>query len=230
MYDCEGVISNDAKINRIYDKYVQEQMIRALNNATEYQAIVDKLKAGQPLLSIQLETLKDSLEDYFPEGFDRYQIQHVMRELYFIITSDDSYIPNLMEEYVLANCIDAMQDVINMDESLLIPMPQRDEVKKAITEYLTEECGESAEEEAEEIAESRIRGIEDYSGMIDYCFYDTDFMMLDEYSAEDIVKSGVDDELGVGALEPARKRMPDGSFEYIGEPQKSDSFTFRMKI
>lgn len=96
-------------------------------------------------------------------------------------------------------------------------------------EYLTEECGESAEE-AEEIAESRIRGIEDYSGMIDYCFYDTDFMMLDDYSAEDIVKSGVNDELGVGALEPARKRLPDGSFEYIGEPQKSDSFTFRIKI
>ena len=31
--------------------------------------------------------------------------------------------------------------------------------------------------------------------MIDYCFYDTDFMMLDDYSAEDIVKSGVNDEL-----------------------------------
>ena len=30
MYDCEGEISNDANINRIYDKYVQEQMIRAL--------------------------------------------------------------------------------------------------------------------------------------------------------------------------------------------------------
>ena len=135
MYDCEGVISNDAKINRIYDKYVQEQMIRALDNATEYQAIVDNLKTGQPLLSNQIETLKDSLEDYFPEGFDRDQIQHVMKELYFIITSDDSYIPNLMEEYVLANCIDTMQDVINMDESLLIPMPQRDEVKTAITEY-----------------------------------------------------------------------------------------------
>ena len=72
MYDCEGEISNDANINRIYDKYVQEQM------------------------------------------------------------------------------------------------PQRDEVKTAITEYLTEECGESPEE-AKEIAESRIRGIEDYSGMIDYC-------------------------------------------------------------
>ena len=229
MYDCEGVISNDANINRIYDKYVQEQMIRALDNATEYQDIVDKLKAGQPLLSNQIETLKDSLEDYFPDGFDRDQIQHVMKELYFIINSDDSYIPNLMEEYVLANCIDTMQDTINMDESLLIQMPQRDEVKTAITEYLTEECGESAEE-AEEIAESRIRGIEDYSGMIDYCFYDTDFMMLDDYSAEDIVKSGVNDELGVGALEPARKRLPDGSFEYIGEPQKSDSFTFRIKI
>ena len=102
MYDCEGVISNDPKINRIYDKYVQEQMIRALDNATEYQDIVDKLKAGQPLLSNQIETLKDSLEDYFSEGFGRDQIQHVMKELYFIISSDDTYIPNLMEESLQA--------------------------------------------------------------------------------------------------------------------------------
>ena len=102
MYDCEGVISNDANINRIYDKYVQEQMIRALDNATEYQDVVDKLKEGQPLLSNQLETLKDSLEDYFPEGFDRDQIQHVMKELYFIISSDDTYIPKLMEESLQA--------------------------------------------------------------------------------------------------------------------------------
>jgi hypothetical protein len=55
-------------------------------------------------------------------------------------------------------------------------------------------------------------------------------MMLDEASAEEIVRSGVNDKLGVGAMEPARKRMPDGSFQYIGEPQKSDSFTFTLKI
>ena len=30
-------------------------------------------------------------------------------------------------------------------------------------------------------------------------------------------------------MEPARKRMPDGTVQHIGEPQKSESFTFRMK-
>ena len=49
MYDCEGAVSNDPKLNGIYKKYVQEQMIRALDNATEYQAIADTLKAGKPL-------------------------------------------------------------------------------------------------------------------------------------------------------------------------------------
>lgn len=229
MYDCEGVITNDPEINKIYYKYVQEQMITALDTVVGYNTIIDKLKAGQPLLSNQIETLNDMIGDYFPEGFDRDQIQGIMKELYFIITSDDSYIPNLIEEYVLANCIDTMQDNINMSESLLTPMPRRDEVKRALKEYLITEYGES-KEEAEEIAESRIRGIEDYSGMIDYCFYDTDFMMLEDLTAEDIVKSGINDELGVGALEPARKRMPDGSVQHIGEPQKSESFTFRMKI
>ena len=43
MYDCEGVVTNDPKMNEIYYKYVQEQMIRALDNATEYLAISDAL-------------------------------------------------------------------------------------------------------------------------------------------------------------------------------------------
>ena len=101
--------------------------------------------------------------------------------------------------------------------------------KKGIKDFLINECGEE-EGEAAEIAEYRISGIEDFSGIIDNCFYDADYMMLDEVSVEDIVRSGVNDELGVGAMEPARKRMPDGSFQYIGEPQKSDSFTFAMKL
>lgn len=52
MYDCEGVISNDANINRIYDKYVQEQMIRALDIATEYQDIVILRLIKVPLIVI----------------------------------------------------------------------------------------------------------------------------------------------------------------------------------
>ena len=136
-----------------------------------------------------------------------------------------------MSKLVLAACIDEMQDVVNMDDEgdLIVPMPHRDEVKKAMEKYFVEEFGES-EEEAAEVAEARIRGIEDFSGIIDYCFYDTDFMMLDDVSIEDIVRRGVNDELGVGAMEPARKRMPDGSVQHIGEPQKSESFTFRMKM
>ena len=231
MYDCEGVVTNDPKINEIYYKFVQEQMVRALDNATEYLTIIDNLKAGKPLLSNQIETLKDCLDDFFAEGFDRNEIYDTMKELYFIIISEDQYIPNLVEEYVLAACIDEMQDVVNMDDEgdLIVPMPHRDEVKKAMEKYFVEEFGES-EEEAAEVAEARIRGIEDFSGIIDYCFYDTDFMMLDDVSIEDIVRRGVNDELGVGAMEPARKRMPDGSVQHIGEPQKSESFTFRMKM
>ena len=85
MYDCEGVVTNDPKMNEIYYKYVQEQMIRALDNATEYLAISDALKSGKPLLSNQIETLKDCMDDFFPEGFDRGEIYDTMKELYFSI-------------------------------------------------------------------------------------------------------------------------------------------------
>ena len=229
MYDCYGFNSGDETLNHVYYKYIQDQMIRALDTVTGYVAVIDKLKAGKPLLSDELEKMHECLDDFFPEGFDKSQMQDTMKELYFIITSEDRYIPNLVEEYVLAACIDVMEESASEDESFIDPMPRRGEVKKAIIEYFMDECGES-EEEASEIAEDRIRGLEDFSGIIDYCFYDTDFMMLDDYAAEDIVRSGVNDELGVGALEPARKRMPDGSLQHIGESQKSESFTFRIKM
>ena len=139
MYDCEGVVTNDPKINEIYYKYVQEQMIRALDNATEYLTIIDNLKDGKPLLSNQIEPLKDCMDDFFPKGFDRNEIYDTMKELYFIIISEDQYIPNLVEEYVLAACIDEMQDVVNMDDEgdLIVPMPHRDEVKKAMEKYFS---------------------------------------------------------------------------------------------
>ena len=115
-------------------------MITALDAVVAYQTIIDKLKAGEPLISDQIETLYDTAGDFFPEGFDKTQMQGVLKELYYIIASEDRYIPNLIEEYVLASCIDTIKDNINLSESLLTPMPRRDEVKRAIKEYFTTEC------------------------------------------------------------------------------------------
>ena len=154
-----------------------------------------------------------------------------MRELYSIIASDDRYIPSVVEEYVLASAIEDMADYIRDGGGELItePMPERNRVVEALTQLFISEAGDDRQE-AREAAEERIRGIEDFSGIVENCFYDMDCWLLDGFSQEEVVLSGMDNECGIGVMEPARKRLSDGTLEYIGKPMERDSFTITVKL
>ena len=157
-------------------------------------------------------------------------IPDTMRELYTIIISDDRYIPNLVEEYVLAHAIDEMVEAIKgMDGALLTdPIPERDRVYDALVEYYMEEM-EETKEEAQESARDRIRGLEDFSDIIEYCFWDIDYEMLEVATPEAMRVSGVDAELGIGTLEPAMKRLPNGDLEPINPSQDQAYITVNIK-
>ena len=116
-----------------------------------------------------------------------------------------------------------------MGRLLTDPMPERDKVTAGMAQYYMDEMGDGRPD-AERTAEEFVRSIEDYSEIIGTCFYDTDYMFLDDYSPEDIVMSGTDDESGMGVMEPARKRLPDGTLEYIGKPMERDHFTIKLKL
>ena len=130
-----------------------------------------------------------------------------------------------------AAAIEYMADTVRVGEGRLLtdPMPERDKVTAGMAQYYMDEMGDGRPD-AERTAEEFVRSIEDYSEIIGTCFYDTDYMFLDDYSPEDIVMSGTDDESGMGVMEPARKRLPDGTLEYIGKPMEKEHFTIKLKL
>ena len=231
MYDTEFRICEDPEINDIYERYVQSQMLAALRNVIRDAGVIAKFEKEEPLVGSDIAQLHMSADDFFPEWFDRDEIPDTMRELYSIIASDDRYIPSVVEEYVLASAIEDMADYIRDGGGELItePMPERNRVVEALTQLFVDEAGDDRQE-AGEAAEERIRGIENFSGIVENCFYDMDFGLLDDFSQEDVVMSGMDNECGIGVMEPARKRLPDGTLEYIGKPMERDSFTITVKL
>lgn len=231
MYDMEFQLFEDQKDEEIYEKYVQGQMMTALRKIIADEEICEKFDKGQPLVVRDIDLLTGNVGRFFPESFNEVDIPETMRELYTIIDSDDRYIPNVVEEYVLAMAIeDAANEILdNGDELITDPMPDRERLSGLLVNYYSNEFGDTPED-AKGAAEERIRGIEDFSGIVENCFYDTDFMFLEDYTQEQIVMSGVDNEFGMGVMESARKRLPDGELEFIGKLLERDHFTIKIKI
>ncbi len=220
MYDYELSFSEDAKVKQVIEEYLQQQMVRALERIIDDDEIVRKFKNDEKLMTEEIVLLTGNLKDSFPQFYSDYGIPETMRELYFIITSSNRYIPNLVEEYVLATAIEDraceidQKDIYQEEIEPIVPFPLTEEIKETLILEFMDGTGANRKESAELVTD-RIKGWEDYSGIIEDCFYDTDYAFLDNYTTEDIVRSGIDKDIGVGAIEPARKRLPDGGFEYI---------------
>ena len=50
------------------------------------------------------------------------------------------------------------------------------------------------------------------------------------YAVDELVENGMDKTFGMGVTEPARKRLPDGSFEYINRVPQYSQETIVVKI
>lgn len=227
MYDGQFWSEND-EVNAIIEKYVQEQMIRALDQIVELNSITEKWEKGLPLSIEEEDNLIERATDLeaFPTFFDPKQIPETLEELYTIISSEDRYIPNLIEEYVLAEALKHMADFTKDNSVIFDTMPQRNKVIEVLKQTYIE-YGD-AEKEAEKNANEQVCGWENYSDIVNTFFYDTDYSLLRNLTPEMILSGGFDAELGVGALEPARKRLDDGSLEFIGKPKTFDTITIKI--
>ena len=234
MYDYEMSFSEDYQTEITIEKYMQSQMLYAIKNMIGDDVIVDKFDREEELTSKEIKLLIERCMICFPEGFNKYCIPEIVRELYFIIASDDRYVPDIMEEYVLAMAIEDMAGMISQGDLFksdvkINPLPDRAAILQVLIAEDMENCGADYEE-SKEIIEGQIRGWEDFSGIIESCFYDTDFAFLDAYAVDELVESGMDKTFGMGVTEPARKRLPDGSFEYINRVPQYSQETIVVKI
>ena len=224
MYDS-------ANLPKELEFYVFKQMVQAI-----VQAIIIPAEDGLPGLSIswKLDTGEDFTDEernalmkecayLFPEWYNPEAIPQAIASLSYMIKSKDYYIPTVIQEYVLAHAIYVAAEIYRDEVRMgmvdhLIPKKKRKLIKKRlINDLLNQPANEPyTYEEASELIEDDIRGIEDFTGIIDLCYYDRDFELLDDFTSEQL--SVIDDPAGIGLYEPARKRIAEGKYENFGMP------------
>ena len=216
------------------EKYVRDQMLKALVDAVICIAdgssegeIACKLDSGESFTKNEEEALIEAAKIVFPTWFNPAAIPQTFRGLCEMIASDEYFIPTVVQEYVLAHAImvaaeihvDEVKDGLNEP---LIPKRERRRIRKKLAEdmfYRSKNTDEAISyDDALEFAEEDISGIEDFTGIIDLCFHDMDYELLDDYTPDELYESSIDSNMGVGIFEPACKRLPNGEYEDYGLP------------
>ena len=106
---------------------------------------------------------------------------------------------------------------------LRIPEPDRSYVKNY---YLKEYESEYKGEELEDFVEELLGYYEDLRGYIDSCFWDTDFLLLDDYSEEQLLESEANEMLGI--IEPKENKIIE--FPFTGKDGKKSNIRAELDI
>ncbi len=186
----------------------------------------DRFKPFDDLVDMsKLMTDKDFAENvsllYLPDGFPVERANQEFFGLYRLLKAKKEYVPELVMEYILYHVIYdevGQTDIINEDTEdglydelmddpffegiedeeyttvMPIPEPDRGKVLNAIREQYE---GQYAPEEMDDKVNYFINLYEDLREYDETCFEDTDFLLLDKMSQEEIIKSGLDEYMGI---------------------------------
>lgn len=158
---------------------------------------------------------------YLPEGFPVEKANREFFGLYGLLKAKKEYVPDLAMEYILYHVIygevgqveminedteDGLFDEL-MDDSffkgiedeeyttvLQIPEPERTKVLNAVLEQAKGECCDESPEEMAEYLMSLYEDLKEYENL---CFWDTDFMLLDDMDEDEIVGSVLNKYMGI---------------------------------
>ncbi len=186
-----------------------------------------KTKPFEEIVNIaDLMTDRDYAEtiamEYLPENYPPQKASQEFFGLYRLLKAGKDYVPELPMEYILFRLIFNEVDDIDTingyiedgvfdgpDDGLftediedreyttvmLIPEPERTIVKNAIRKSLKGQC---APEELEEEVEHSMNWFEDLREYEESCFWDTDFLFLDDMTEEELLGSELNEFLGIG--------------------------------
>ena len=215
--------------NEKLGKVIQERMLRAIENIIDCAGleIGEKIRLGEDLTPGETSALQTEFGCFFPKGYNAALIEGTVRELWKIIESKDQYIPDLVEEYVLARLINEQESIAKFIDDK-IKEPLRSEIKEElIKDFMTEG---TSPKEADDYAEDILNSVESYSGIIDMAYHDTDYLLLENFTEKELYENGMDAYYGIGVFEPARKGLPDGREERIGEPRRSEEIFVTLRL
>ena len=165
---------------------------------------------------------------YLPEGYPPQKASQQFFGLYRLLKAKKDYVPELAMEYILFQLIfnevddidtineyaregafDGLEDGPFLDGAddrefstvLRIPEPDRTVVENAARKSVEGQCGP---DELEDLVEYILNQYEDLREYDESCFWDTDFLFLDDMTEEELLGSELNEYLGIGVRRRTR--------------------------
>lgn len=130
----------------------------------------------------------EKIEILFPQSYPKEKMTETFLGLYMLLKADDSFVPNLTMEYLLAQLISSQ---VSLMEDSFQPTTQPVPERAYVLRKLKEEC-----EDDDELA-YRIKSIEDMKEYLESCFWDCDYLLLDQMTEGEIAVSPINERLGI---------------------------------
>lgn len=138
----------------------------------------------------------EKIEILFPQSYPKEKMTETFLGLYMLLKADDSFVPNLTMEYLLAQLISSQ---VSLMEDSFQPTTQPVPERAYVLRKLKEEC-----EDDDELA-YRIKSIEDMKEYLESCFWDCDYLLLDQMTEGEIAASPINERLGITDNTPENK-------------------------
>ena len=201
-------------------------------------------------LMTDIEFAENVSLQFLPDGFPLERANQVFLGLYMLLKAPEEYIPELLMEYALFSVIYSQVgeiDMINEDTEdglfddllddpffegiadeeyttvLQIPEPDRSVVMDAVKKQYEEEC---EPEELDEMVEYVMNSYEDLREYGETCFWDEDFMLLNDMSEEKLLRSELNKYMGIA--EPKNSNIIE--FPVVGKDGKEKIYRAEIKI
>lgn len=199
MLEFPEMFVKNIEMNNKIEAFINNRLLNLLKEAKEDAAFFsdDDLEENEEY-GVADEDLIASIDLYFPANCTKDRMPEIFWGLYALLESEEKFVPLLLQEYFLYQLISATVDnYADLEKSTI----EKNDGREAILKELEQDFKEDgfSEIEAKEYAKERLLEIEDLRGYETICFWDTDFALLDQMTEQEIIDTGLNERMGIGA-------------------------------
>lgn len=198
MLKLPDPVFEDVNDERIIVKYISGRILELLKDVL-FRSMIDSIED----LNENNRNFLDFISLYFPSSYDKSKMANTFTGLYALLEAEDEFVPELVMEYLMANLImgklEEYED-LGLEELIVEPMDEHAYILGKLHEIYDgneDEFGVSAEE-----IMNQIENLQEY---LEFCFWDSDYALLDEYTEEELRRSPLNEALGIGLKEDENK-------------------------
>ena len=177
------------------DSYFIDKSGTADWNKDLYKLVdADKLKKD--------EEFAEYISTLFPDWYDYSCMASEFFSLYDLLRAEESYIPSLLLYYVLYYLIrEEIDECVDCNEEdkivMSVPEPDRTKMMEDLKLWCLDSDGYEDEEELNEYLEDCMACYENLDNYLEYCFFDNDCLLLDDYTMDELKNSEFSKQIGL---------------------------------